>query len=409
MQESLIRQARTEGRSPTPRLPTCIAAAISASTAFINLVGGETQFASVRRAINHHSPRPSNCRLATIPGISHEILHTLLESPIEAIQADCERWAWILGEAHRVEVLTYDASETEFRLKLDLGGWEDEPLMSPGVILPGSWGNVPPGETFCCPGSASVHGKVCINGSVPGDVLGPGQELVLDFDKGRLVAWNAAERSPGLEFLKREQERALARDDNNWSTFAELGIGLNPTVDRLTGNALFDEKALGTIHVAIGDNSNFGGDVVSSIHLDMVTWRPTVRIDGQDIMNRGVVAERRIDSIRANRQAGEGDIPADSVVYLRKGKVGHHNGLLHRRLSKVHRIGFVMMADRHTSHLLDQVCDALTSFGRIHISRFLRDFPSFEDTPTPELLQILKHYGALGIESPGSAAALDDA
>ena len=54
--------------------------------------------------------------------------------------------------------------------------------------------------------------------------------------------------------LDEEKKRSSLRNDSNWNVFAELGVGLNPTIKTLTGNSLFDEKAYGTIHIAIGDN-----------------------------------------------------------------------------------------------------------------------------------------------------------
>ena len=40
LQNLLIQEAIADGQKAAPRLPTCIVAAVSASTAFINLVGG---------------------------------------------------------------------------------------------------------------------------------------------------------------------------------------------------------------------------------------------------------------------------------------------------------------------------------------------------------------------------------
>ena len=63
---------------------------------------------------------------------------------------------------------------------------------------------------------------------------------------------------------------------------AELGIGINPKA-RLIGNVLEDEKVGGTVHVALGDNSTFGGDVVAGIHLDGIITRPKVFVDGEPL------------------------------------------------------------------------------------------------------------------------------
>jgi len=50
-----------------------------------------------------------------------------------------------------------------------------------------------------------------------------------------------------------------------------------------------DEKVLGTIHIAIGDNKGpaYGGKNDSSIHWDFIMTRPTVKVDGKTIMKNG--------------------------------------------------------------------------------------------------------------------------
>ena len=67
---------------------------------------------------------------------------------------------------------------------------------------------------------------------------------------------------------------------------AEFGIGTNPNA-RLIGNVLEDEKVLGTCHIALGDNSTFGGKVRAGIHVDGIFLRPTVELDGKIIMKKG--------------------------------------------------------------------------------------------------------------------------
>jgi leucyl aminopeptidase (aminopeptidase T) len=64
---------------------------------------------------------------------------------------------------------------------------------------------------------------------------------------------------------------------------AELGIGTNVAVTELVGSVLLDEKAAGTVHLAIGDDHGIGGDVEAPIHLDGVLTEPTVFADGQQI------------------------------------------------------------------------------------------------------------------------------
>jgi hypothetical protein len=172
-------------------------------------------------------------------------------------------------------------------LVVDIGGWERLPVGSDGVINDGAWGNVPSGETYIAPLEGRGAGSVVINGSVPGLVVRDGDEITLFFDRGRLRRIEP-ESSPAARWLEETQFLgAQDRGDLNWSNLAEIGIGMNPAIERLTGNMLFDEKAAGTAHVALGSNTFMGGIVESMIHCDLVTVRPTVIIDGKSIMDRG--------------------------------------------------------------------------------------------------------------------------
>jgi leucyl aminopeptidase (aminopeptidase T) len=67
---------------------------------------------------------------------------------------------------------------------------------------------------------------------------------------------------------------------------AELGIGTNEKAI-LTGNLLEDEKILGTAHVAFGASAAIGGTVQVPVHLDCVVMRPTVTVDGREIVRDG--------------------------------------------------------------------------------------------------------------------------
>ncbi len=64
---------------------------------------------------------------------------------------------------------------------------------------------------------------------------------------------------------------------------AELGIGTNLAVTDLVGSVLLDEKAAGTVHIAIGDNAGIGGDTDAPLHLDGILRDPTVSVDGEVI------------------------------------------------------------------------------------------------------------------------------
>jgi leucyl aminopeptidase (aminopeptidase T) len=67
---------------------------------------------------------------------------------------------------------------------------------------------------------------------------------------------------------------------------AEFGIGTNYKA-KLTGVILEDEKVMGTIHIALGDNISMGGIVSVPSHLDGLVKNPTVEVDGNIIMKNG--------------------------------------------------------------------------------------------------------------------------
>jgi leucyl aminopeptidase (aminopeptidase T) len=78
----------------------------------------------------------------------------------------------------------------------------------------------------------------------------------------------------GAEPHRRRLEQKFDEDSKN-RNIAELGIGTNDRATR-PDNILEAEKILGTIHIAMGDNSGFGGTVSTPFHEDYVFYQPTL-------------------------------------------------------------------------------------------------------------------------------------
>ena len=66
----------------------------------------------------------------------------------------------------------------------------------------------------------------------------------------------------------------------------ELGIGTNPMA-KLTGVILEDEKIYGSVHVAFGTNTSFGGTIKAPSHIDFVALGPTVYFDDVKVAEGG--------------------------------------------------------------------------------------------------------------------------
>lgn len=75
-------------------------------------------------------------------------------------------------------------------------------------------------------------------------------------------------------------------DPNSYKFPAEIAIGLNPKA-RITGVLREDKKALGTCHLAVGTNIDFGGTVRAKVHLDGLIRQPTIIMDSTVVVQDG--------------------------------------------------------------------------------------------------------------------------
>ena len=142
--------------------------------------------------------------------------------------------------------------------------------------------NMPSGEVFTGPVEESGEGRVrftypaCHNGREVEDV-------VLRFGGGRVVEARAGK---GEAYLR----EMLALDDGA-SVLGEFGIGSNPRITTFTRNILFDEKILGTIHLALGRSyPETGGVNHSALHWDMIKDLRTggaIYLDGEVLQQDG--------------------------------------------------------------------------------------------------------------------------
>ncbi len=227
-------------------------------------------------------------RIGHMPGASPEVLE-LANVDFDLLIADCHNIELAMARGRMLEFISTTPDSQRHCLKVDIGGWERLPVASDGIIEDGVWGNVPSGETYIAPVEGSAEGSVVINGSIPGLVVKPGQEIILFFEKGRLTRIEPSD-NPTAQWLQQTQiQKALEEKDTNWSNLAEVGIGVNPAVKQLTGNMLFDEKSSKTAHLALGLNTFMGGVTKSAIHCDMIVKTPTIKIDNKTIMDQGKI------------------------------------------------------------------------------------------------------------------------
>jgi leucyl aminopeptidase (aminopeptidase T) len=135
------------------------------------------------------------------------------------------------------------------------------------LTTPGCFGNLPAGEAYLAPLEGESHGTMVIEWGPTRKLDNP---LTLTIADGRVI------RISGDDPL-REILEARFTDNDACRNLAELGIGTNDKASR-PDNVLEAEKILGTIHLALGDNTGFGGVVAAPFHEDYVFYQPTVTL-----------------------------------------------------------------------------------------------------------------------------------
>lgn len=212
-------------------------------------------------------------RVGTMPGISVEIMSRCLNADFDKIVELTEYVAKRLEGVKTVKVVT----EAGTNLVMPIEGRMIIP--STGVLREkGQSGNMPSGETYLAPIEGKSNGTLVIDGSMAGIgvVKTPIKVEIRD---------GYAEEITGGE----EAQRLIAMLDKNGRearAVAEFGIGTNYKAI-LSGQILEDEKVLGTIHVAFGNNLTMGGSIAVNSHLDGLVKSPDVYFDDELVMKKG--------------------------------------------------------------------------------------------------------------------------
>jgi leucyl aminopeptidase (aminopeptidase T) len=210
----------------------------------------------------------AGARVASMPGITTEIIRRTFAADYAAIRVRANRLADLLDRGSEVHVTS--AAGTD--LTLSIAGRSAHGRKGGIYREPGHWGNLPCGEAFIAPLEGTASGIYVVDASHGG--LGRvSTPIRVEVDAGRAVTISGGAEADRL-FAMLE-----AVGDPRAFNVAELGIGCNHAA-RISGITLEDEKAIGTCHIALGSNAFFGGAVDVGVHLDGVLRRPAITIDG---------------------------------------------------------------------------------------------------------------------------------
>jgi leucyl aminopeptidase (aminopeptidase T) len=136
---------------------------------------------------------------------------------------------------------------------------------------------VPGGEVYVAPVETSANGLLVVDEFRDYHI----RNLKLHFKDGKIVNFKAEKGSDVFRDL-------LEKAEGDKDRIAEFGIGTNYCMKPI-GYRIYDEKALGTVHIAIGNNVHLGGINKASIHYDFVLHNPSVEVDDKCIMKKGTI------------------------------------------------------------------------------------------------------------------------
>ncbi|KPK98213.1 MAG: leucyl aminopeptidase [candidate division Zixibacteria bacterium SM23_73_2] len=229
------------------------------------------------KSMTHTKARRDACesgaRVATLPGIREDTMQRTLSADYHNIAKRCSKIAQALEGGKTAKVTT--PFGTDITLSLEGREWR----LDTGLYHnPGDYGNLPAGEVFIAPLEGKANGIIVVDGAMAG--LGMLKKpLKMQVKDGYVTDISGDKKAEELE-------KMIAPFGKDAKNIAELGIGTNDKAE-ICGSVLEDEKVMGTVHLAIGDNKSMGGEVSVQSHLDGILSKPTLKIDGKVIMKDG--------------------------------------------------------------------------------------------------------------------------
>ncbi len=245
--------------------PSMVSSALRQAAVGVLATSKSLSHTRARKAANE-----AGARVASLPGVTAPMLERTLTLDYPAMAEECKYYAAILTEGKKVRLTTPAGTDLSFSIA-GRQGHADTGIYN----QPGDFGNLPAGEAYIAPVEGTAAGWLVIDGSMAG-IGSLEQPLRVKVRDGQAVEVTGGREAHLLE-------KIFADWGPESRNIAELGLGLNPAA-QICGHTLEDEKVKGTVHIALGDNSTFGGRVEAPVHLDGILLNPRLLIDGRRIL-----------------------------------------------------------------------------------------------------------------------------
>jgi len=229
------------------------------------------------RSLSHTQARRKACRrgarVVTMPDITADTMRRAVDIDYRENARRSRILADILTIGQEAHLTTPAGTNAYFPIA-GKKGYADTGL----VHEPGSFSNLPAGESCVGPSEGKSHGRVVIERGMA-NFATRDDSIIFDVKDGHVQRIKGGD---GAEQLR----RLLSKFGPKARNIAELGIGTNPKA-RIVGCTLEDEKTRGTAHVAVGNSISFGGKVDVPVHLDGILLQPTLTVDSKVIIDNG--------------------------------------------------------------------------------------------------------------------------
>jgi leucyl aminopeptidase (aminopeptidase T) len=217
-------------------------------------------------------------RFASLPHFDPAMFFSSMQVDWQALVTRTERLAAAVNTAIALEATTPDGTSLRFSSVGRVAEGDTGILTAAG-----SFGNLPAGEVYLAPVEGSTEGVMVITHAPTRPLATPLKLVIRGGEVVEIIGDEPYRDKLEAKFVESRLNRNIA----------ELGIGTNDRATR-PDNVLEAEKILGTIHVALGDNSGFGGTVSTPFHEDYVLFRPTLIAVTQNGDRRTLLADGQL-------------------------------------------------------------------------------------------------------------------
>ena len=238
----------------------------------------DVQFYWTSKSLSHTKARRNAIarghRVISSPMLTFDIANRCIDIDYDVLIELHRKVRPIIANSHEIRITTTLGTDIVTSIH-DTHGQSEQILKH----APGSFGNLPVGEIDSGIVRDKTNGVILFDGSFPQiGLLESPIRVVVAGGIGRIELDSAqAERLQAM----------LAKVGPDAFRLAELGIGTNPNC-KITGVVLEDEKVLGTVHFAFGNDLSYCGTNDVPLHLDGVLKKPTIVVDGFTLMKDGM-------------------------------------------------------------------------------------------------------------------------